>query len=75
MQRIGVASGKTTYLLKDRKTWLVESRRPTIPGSVAAEAKPPFHCGDRVVEIDRQPIERYAQIDAALAEAQTGKSP
>jgi regulator of sigma E protease len=64
---IGVASGKTTRLLENRRTWLVEKRNPVIPGSVAAQAKPPFLNGDQFVGINQTPIDNYAQIDAGLA--------
>ena len=64
---IGVASGKTTQLVLDRKTWLVQKRHPVLPGTSAAKAEPAFQNGDRIVQIDDVPIKNYAQIRTELA--------
>lgn len=64
---IGVASGKMSELVVDRKTWRVLKRYATHPGSAAAAAEPAFLNGDKIVQIDDVPIETYAQIDAQLA--------
>ena len=64
---IGVSSGKTTQLMRDRKTWLVQKRYPVLPDSPAALAEPAFHNGDVVVGIDDVAIEDYGQINVELA--------
>ena len=40
---------------------------PTLPDSPAARAKPPFAHGDKIVAVNGQPIETYAQMHAQLA--------
>jgi regulator of sigma E protease len=66
---IGVASGKTTQLMLDRKTWLIQKRDAVEPGSPAAEAKPEFKNGDRIVQINTTKIDDYGQINAELAKS------
>jgi regulator of sigma E protease len=63
---IGVRAAYTTQLTVDRKTWLRQKNFAVLPGSVADLAKPPFHTGDRIVQIDDVPIENYAQIPLEL---------
>jgi regulator of sigma E protease len=64
---IGVASGKTTELMENRQTWLVEKRNAVEPGTVAARTEPPFRNGDKIVRIDDVKIDTYGQIDTELA--------
>ncbi len=64
---VGVASGKTTQLTEDRKTWLVQKRHVAQPGSSAARAEPAFQNGDKIVQIDDVPITSYAQIRTEFA--------
>ncbi|MBN1396315.1 MAG: site-2 protease family protein, partial [Pirellulales bacterium] len=64
---LGVGSGYTTQLLKDRKTWLVHKFHAVVPGSAADRAEPPLQNGDRIVMIDDAPIDNYAQIASELA--------
>ena len=63
---IGVTSGRTTRLMENRKTWLVEGRRATIAGSTADKTNA-FHNGDKIVKIDDVSIADYGQINAELA--------
>ncbi|MFH1920547.1 MAG: site-2 protease family protein [Planctomycetota bacterium] len=49
-----------------RSTWLGESFA-AFPGSPAALAHPGFQAGDRIVRINDEPIENYAQIHSQLA--------
>ena len=65
---IGVGNGKTTRLMKNEKTWLIQKRLAVLPGSAAARAEPPLANGDRVVQIDDTPIDNYAQIARELAQ-------
>ena len=60
---IGVASSFTTVLTGSVK----RGQSPTIPGSVASRAEPPFEAGDKVVDIDGVAVESYADIRRALA--------
>jgi regulator of sigma E protease len=59
LPRIGIANPRSTALLKKETA--------ALPGTAAAEAKPPFELGDRIVKIDGQPIDDYAQIYSYLA--------
>ncbi|MBU4270759.1 MAG: site-2 protease family protein [Planctomycetes bacterium] len=64
---IGVTGGYTTRLLENRKTWLVQKRRPVLPGSAADRAEPALCNGDKIVQIDDTPIDNFAQIAVELA--------
>jgi regulator of sigma E protease len=64
---IGVSNGKTTQLMTNRITWLVQKRYPVLPGSIAAKAEPEFCNGDTIVKIDETPIVDYAQLESVLA--------
>ena len=64
---IGVANGKTNYLLKNKKTWIVQKRSPVTSDSPAARAEPAFQNGDKVVQIDDTPIDSYGKINEEFA--------
>ncbi len=64
---IGVTNPFTTTLLSEQTAQRAGFEHPSEPGSPAREARPTFEFGDRVVAIDRQPIEHYAQVDRLLA--------
>ena len=59
LPRIGIANPRSTTLLKKEIC--------VLPGTAAGGAKPPFELGDRIVKIDGQPIDDYAQIASYLA--------
>jgi len=56
-------------ILSSSSTTLSSSKRVPVarPGSPAAEATPAFARGDKIVEIDGQPIESYADLHSRLA--------
>lgn len=64
---IGLRPGYTTSLLRDRQSWIARECYATTPGSPANEAKPPFECGDTIVQLDDTPINSYGPIEARLA--------
>jgi regulator of sigma E protease len=65
---IGVSASSTIELEENRKTWLVQKRNATVPGSVAGLASPAFCNGDKIVKIDNVPIDNYADICVQLAQ-------
>ncbi len=65
---IMVASGSTTQLAKDRKTWLVQKVPCVLPGTAAGQATPAFANGDRIVRIDDATVDRYGQIESELVQ-------
>jgi regulator of sigma E protease len=64
---IGVSGGKTTQLLENRPTWLIQKCDPVTPHSPAALAKPPFCNSDKIIRIDDVKIDNYSQINTELA--------
>ncbi|MFN0052156.1 MAG: RIP metalloprotease RseP [Planctomycetales bacterium] len=52
-------------VLAEKRGSLTDS--PTVPGLSAASAKPPFQFGDRLVEIEGKPLERYADLLLGMA--------
>ena len=58
MPHIGVLSSSTTTLGREGVAALA--------ASPAAEAEPPFQPGDKIVQIDDQPIHNYADLHACL---------
>jgi regulator of sigma E protease len=61
MQAIGVLPLQTTELLKE------DSARPTLAGTAASKSEPALAGGHKIVKIDDQPIESYAQLRSYLA--------
>ncbi len=64
---IGITNPFTASLLSAESGRMAGLEHPTKPDSPARDAQPAFQFGDRVVAIDGQPIEDYAQIHEALA--------
>ncbi len=64
---IGITNPYTSRLISDDTAARAGVEYPSQPGSPARDAQPAFQFGDRVVAIDGQKIEHYAQIDALLA--------
>lgn len=58
---IGITSSSELKLIKDR------DYPPTLPGSVASDSQPAFEAGDKIVKVDDQPVESYAQLHRYLA--------
>ena len=63
---IGVGSPSTNWLLKDRRTWLIQKTSPELPGSPADLARPAFKNGDEIVKIDNVPVTSYTEVCAEL---------
>ena len=59
MPHIGVLSSSTTTLGRESVAALA--------ASPAAEAEPPFQLGDKIVQLDDQPIHNYADLHASWA--------
>jgi regulator of sigma E protease len=64
---IGVAPARTTRLLENRPTWLIQKRPPVVAGSAASRTRLQFHNDDEIVRIDDVPISNYGQINRELA--------
>jgi regulator of sigma E protease len=64
--KIGLPIPRSTKLIRDEKTWLIRRRHAVTPGTAAALAKPGFHNGDQIVQIDGDKVSNYGQIVTAL---------
>ena len=54
--------------LRPAASTVLDKKEPTVPGSAAADAKPAFQGGDRIVAIDGQDVASYADMVAMLAD-------
>jgi len=54
--------------LRPAPSTILDKKTPTTPGSAAADAKPAFQGGDRIVAIDGQEVDSYAEIVSLLAD-------
>lgn len=54
--------------IRPAATTVLDKKKPTAPGTAAADAKPAFQGGDRIVAIDGQEVTNYAELVAVLAD-------